>query len=162
MSDRTTRGHGKLRSRKRRAPQRPGLQLETLESRWLLDSQGPVTASSYTETGPWLSDFVGPLQLGPEAAAVECAGSDRPFVVNLASGPNRMTLRRAGPDVQLVDDVSGAEIARQVYATTRSIEIWGADEVDDTLTIDFGGGELERPMAFHGGASGFDTLVLEE
>ena len=37
--------------------------------------------------------------------------------------------------------------------------VWG--HVNDKLTIDFSGGTPQVPVAFHGGAGGYDVLALE-
>ena len=139
MNARRKRRRQKRRARNR-SPQRPlatRLVLERLEERWLLDTQG----------------------LDPS-----CPGEDdpivAPLVVVLDEGPTDLVLSLQADHVRLHDILSSIEIAAAPIATTSEVIITAADDVDDTLTIDFSGGEWTLPVTFHGGDAGFDTLAM--
>ena len=68
-------------------------------------------------------------------------------------GPNDLTLRLSGPDLQLVDTGTGDLLASQALADTSAVEVTGADGANDTLRIDFisvGSFTLAGGIAFDG------------
>src|SRR5262245_46555045 len=78
-----------------------------------------------------------------------------------ATEPGMLVLGMDGDDFRLLDGDTGAEIARRPAASTDAVVIYGVDDADDTLTIDFDSGLPSAPVTFHGGPSGYDTLVLK-
>ena len=67
----------------------------------------------------------------------------------LAAGPEHLLSAR--PDLVLVDDASGDRLASQRADRTTEIAIRGADDRDDTLTVDLDGWP-DLPITFDGGA----------
>ena len=106
--------------------------LERLEERCLLDAHG------LCQSCPGLDD---------DQLAI-------PFIVELQDGPNDLVLRRHGDYLQLLDTLSGIEVASASAVSTSDVIVWGVDNVNDTLMLDFSGGEWTLPVTFHGGGGG--------
>ncbi len=87
-------------------------------------------------------------------------------VVNLPSGlsTNHFTLRRSGVNLQLVNDTTGAVLLNQTIASLSAVQINGADNTAEQLTVDMNyGGAFSLPlgMIFAAGAgSPADVLVV--
>src|SRR4051812_13562561 len=59
---------------------------------------------------------------------------------------NHYTLRIEGANLVLIDDDSGVLLRREPLAQTSGVVIHGADgDIDDTLTVDLGGGVFALP-----------------
>ncbi|MBT4500668.1 MAG: LEPR-XLL domain-containing protein, partial [Gemmatimonadetes bacterium] len=71
-----------------------------------------------------------------------------------------LELRLNGENLEIVDNRTGALLAGRSLGETSEIIIHGVDDLDDTLTVDFSGGLIEAPITFHGGAAGYDSLVM--
>jgi hypothetical protein len=71
---------------------------------------------------------------------------------------NDLTLRLDGANLEILDN--GAVVASKALANTTSVTVVGADNTEDTLTIDYGPGEFTVPVTFDGGAGGSNTLAL--
>ena len=93
--------------------------------------------------------------------AAPAAAAAAPLRYDAPRGGSALTLQRAGSDLRLVDDATGAVVAARALADTTAVDVRGTDAGDDTLTVDLGGGAfLTVPVAFDGGAGGFDTLAV--
>lgn len=94
----------------------------------------------------------------PESSSVE------PFVFDMSAGSNRIFLRLStvsgAQNLQITDD-TGAILAASPLLSTDSVCIYGQTNVDDTLTVDLTDGAIPVPIAYNGGAGGFDTLVIQ-
>ena len=81
-----------------------------------------------------------------------------------SDGPNDLILRLRDEEpsiVELLDNTQGAVLNSISLAGLDKIEIWGADDGDDTLTVDLSAPlPLALDIVFHGGDGGFDSLVL--
>ena len=97
------------------------------------------------------------LALVVAAPAAAAAG---PLRYDAPGGGSALTLQRAGSDLRLVDDATGAVVAARALADTTAVDVRGTDAGDDTLTVDLGGGAFTVPVSFDGGAGGFDTLAV--
>ncbi|MBW2623244.1 MAG: LEPR-XLL domain-containing protein, partial [Deltaproteobacteria bacterium] len=85
-----------------------------------------------------------------------------PFEFTIDSDePGDILLRVNGSDLEIVNKQTGEQLARKLISRTSEIIIQGVDDQDDTLTVDFTGGLIEAPITFHGGAGGFDSLIIE-
>ena len=87
------------------------------------------------------------------------------LIVNLAAiGSVDVTVQQLGDEVQIVDNTNtGAILHRQPVASTSSITINGADEVDENITIDFSTGgffQLSGDIVVNAGAGGNDQLTI--
>jgi len=83
------------------------------------------------------------------------------FECSLSSGrTNSVALRVSGVDLVLADKQTGSTLFRRPLASVSELIIHGVDGFDDTLTVDFGGGVPQTAVTFHGGAAGYDTLVV--
>ncbi|MFC1829891.1 LEPR-XLL domain-containing protein, partial [Thermodesulfobacteriota bacterium] len=84
-----------------------------------------------------------------------------PFEFSLSSDvPTDVTLLIDGDDLVIVDNPTGQQLESRILNWTDEIVIWGLDDLNDTLTVDFTGGLFDVPITFHGGDAGFDTLVM--
>ncbi|MDA1050346.1 MAG: dockerin type I domain-containing protein [Planctomycetota bacterium] len=74
---------------------------------------------------------------------------------------NELTLRRENV-FELVLESNGVEVARQPLVDNMTVIVTGADDIDDTLTVDFSGGNPVPGggVRYAGGAAGFDTLRI--
>jgi putative cell wall-binding protein len=75
----------------------------------------------------------------------------------------RFTVRRAGDDVEVLDDAAGVVVAEAALARISAVEISGVDgPVDNTLTVDLGGGPIDvrGGVDWDGGVGGYNTLDL--
>ena len=75
----------------------------------------------------------------------------------------KLLLMRRGARVLLENERDGELLAAASYARTGAISIHGSDgAVDNTLTIDLGGGSIALPggIRYDGGRGGYNTLVL--
>ena len=57
-------------------------------------------------------------------------------------------------------DVWDFQPQRLAESGIRGLIIQGTDETDDTLVVDLSRGDLPIPVTFHGGAGGYDTLII--
>jgi hypothetical protein len=83
------------------------------------------------------------------------------YVAPSDNGPDHLTLRRNGDELELVDDATNTVVASHGMGATRLVEIVGADGEDDTLTIDYNFGgffTVAGGISFDGGAGGNDRL----
>ena len=89
-----------------------------------------------------------PPSLSDEGALVADLGDDEAHEVSISSN---------GSD--LVLSINGSATTWTASSVT-SITIVGADDYDDTLTVDFNGGPIGASISYDGGADGWDTLVV--
>ncbi len=78
-------------------------------------------------------------------------------------GANNLTLRRNGPYLEVYDEVASQVVAAERVVMAQAVEITGADDVDDLLTIDFPYGGHFAPVdgiRFDGGSGGNDSLRI--
>ncbi|MBT6146026.1 MAG: LEPR-XLL domain-containing protein, partial [Gemmatimonadetes bacterium] len=75
--------------------------------------------------------------------------------------PSDLTLRLNDGDLEIIDTLTGALLAARPLGRVSGVTVRGADDLDDTLTVDFSGGLIEVPIVFHGGDLGFDSLVFQ-
>lgn len=131
-----------------------------------LDDTGNVyTTGRFSET----TDF----DPGPDTYNLTSAGSVDVFILQLTqvcplaftipagNGPNDLTLRLHGADLEIFDNTTEAVVASQPLAQTSAVHITGASDEGDTLRVDFAfGGFFTVPegITFDGGAGGPDTL----
>jgi len=94
------------------------------------------------------------------AVAAPAAASPAPLRYDAPAGGSALTLVRAGSDLRVVDDATGDVVASSALADTTGVDIHGTDSGDDRLTVDLGGGDFAAPVAYDGGAGGFDTLAV--
>ncbi|MFC1859817.1 LEPR-XLL domain-containing protein, partial [Thermodesulfobacteriota bacterium] len=93
--------------------------------------------------------------------------SEAPDTLNLfefetdSAGPSDISLILDGEDLLIIDNFDDVHLTTRSIAGTSEIIIFGANDLDDTLTVDFSGGLFDVPITFHGGDAGFDTLVVE-
>jgi uncharacterized repeat protein (TIGR01451 family) len=82
--------------------------------------------------------------------------------VNRSEEPSRqLTLRREGDRLVIVDGRSRAVVASASASETQHVIIRGADESDDTLTVDLTNPfSLSEGIDYDGGVGGWDSLVL--
>jgi hypothetical protein len=92
--------------------------------------------------------------------AAPAAAAAAPLRYDAPGGGSALTLQRAGSDLRMVDDATGAVVAARALADTTAVDVRGTDAGDDTLTVDLGGGAFTVPVSFDGGAGGFDTLAV--
>src|SRR3954454_8132337 len=79
--------------------------------------------------------------------------SSSPLVVPLpATGPNDVTLSLSAGELRVVNTLGGGVVASQALGATSSIIVQGADNVGDTLHIDYSGGLFGVNVSFGGGA----------
>lgn len=79
------------------------------------------------------------------------------------SGGARVTLRRSGANLQLVNDRTGALLYNEALASTLSMKILGVAGQSDQLSIALNsGGNFSLPggIIFQGGSGGTDTLII--
>ncbi|UCF42574.1 MAG: hypothetical protein JSV99_08215, partial [Planctomycetota bacterium] len=90
--------------------------------------------------------------------------SDLYFIFETQPGNNDLTLRLNPQDqtiLELVDNVSADVLASRALADISKIAIYGSDEGDDTLTVDFSSPFwVENGIEYHGGDGWFDSLVF--
>src|SRR5262249_22919789 len=86
------------------------------------------------------------------------------FAFPAGNGPDDLTLRLNGADLQIVQSATGAVRASKPLADTSAVVITGADAEDDTLQVDFAAGgffAVPGDISFAGGTAGFDSLVVK-
>lgn len=86
------------------------------------------------------------------------------YAAPTGNGSDDLTLRRNGDHLEIVDNNTGAIVARQFAQEIHTVEVVGSASESDTLRVDFGGGNPvpENGVSFDGGeAAGIDTLALE-
>lgn len=72
-----------------------------------------------------------------------------------------LTLVHNGPNIQIVQTSNPVNLlASQPAATTSLVDIYGADNIPDTLTVNHGPGLVNVPVRFHGGIGAGDQLAL--
>ncbi|HUA61263.1 MAG TPA: DUF11 domain-containing protein [Verrucomicrobiae bacterium] len=84
------------------------------------------------------------------------------YVADPATRESRLTLRRQGARILIVDDFSNRIVATAPAAQVKRVSVRGVDgDHNDTLTVDFSDGlNLPGGIDFDGGAGGFDTLQI--
>jgi hypothetical protein len=86
------------------------------------------------------------------------------IVVTDSVGPNDLSLRLNGADLEVFDNIGSTVIASQALAVTTGVQFIGADNADDTFTIDYGFGgnfSLTDGINVNGGSgAGSDSLVV--
>jgi len=77
-------------------------------------------------------------------------------------GPNDLTLRLNGANLEIYDSDSQAVVASLPYAEAKLVQIFGADGAANNLTIDFSGGyfTVTGGITFIGGAGGNNQLRI--
>jgi autotransporter-associated beta strand protein len=88
-----------------------------------------------------------------------------PLTYNASANPavGAYTLKRNGSTLQIVETANPNNIlASQAYSSTTVVTITGQDNVNDTLTVDFSGGNPipAGGVSFAGGAGGNDMLAV--
>ena len=79
----------------------------------------------------------------------------------VGNGPDEFTLRLNGTNVEVLDVLAGGSLILTVPVSEPSLTIIGADNENDTITVDYSGGVFSLPITVHGGAgSGTDNLVI--
>jgi 6-phosphogluconolactonase (cycloisomerase 2 family) len=88
--------------------------------------------------------------------------SSTPLNVQLpALSADTATLSLVGTNVQVIDTLSHTTIASQPLASTSAVVVQAANNVSDTLHIDYSGGLFGIPLAFNGAVGGTDALVIQ-
>jgi uncharacterized repeat protein (TIGR01451 family) len=84
------------------------------------------------------------------------------YVASPAARETRVTLRRQGDRIVIIDDVTHAVVASGRADRIKQVVVRGVDgDHNDTLTVDFSGGlSLPGGIDFDGGIGGFDTLRI--
>ena len=74
---------------------------------------------------------------------------------------NDIVLRKENQS-ELVLENNGVEVARQPLVENTTVIVTGADDIDDTLTVDFSGGNPipTGGVQYEGGVAGFDILRI--
>ena len=121
------------------------------------EEQGEV-ANVPNVTGPYH------LLSAASAALPVTVASEAPEVVDLPSTATQFTLRKSGANVQLVNDSSGAVLDSYPFSTTSQVQIVGAANKAEQLTINFAyGGVFTLPLGvtFAAGAGNpADALIV--
>jgi len=106
------------------------------------------------------------------AAAVPAAGQGahtapqpamRYTLSGSTGGRNLLVLRRRGAELELLDGITGRLLRRRALALTPAVLVNGANgHIDNTLTVDLGGGPIALPggLRYDGGHGGFNTLTI--
>jgi len=85
------------------------------------------------------------------------------YRVPAGNGPDDLTLRRNGTDVEIFDNNTASVVASLAADVTESVVVFGADDEANTLTVDYGFGgffSLNDGIGFSGGAGGPDSLFV--
>ena len=132
--------------------------------------EGEVCLNGEAEMGEELfseaTATAGSLAAGLPPSKSDSPNDDGPiFYIYIQSAdsqePRDLTLRTYGEDLKVIDTFTGQQLASKPLKGISEVVIQGVDNQDDTLTLDFNGGVIEVPITFHGGAAGFDSLVIE-
>ncbi|MFO0969076.1 MAG: hypothetical protein U0793_26275 [Gemmataceae bacterium] len=81
-----------------------------------------------------------------------------------ATTASDLTLRRNGNSLEIYDNRTSAVVASRPLDRTRLVQIFGAEETDDRVTIDFASGgffSVPAGVEVDGRAGGADTLIVE-
>lgn len=101
-----------------------------------------------------------PLRL--ETLEDRIAPSGTPWDIQLPSpGPSAVTLRLSGGNIQEIDTLAQTVMDQRALNTVSNVIVTGAAGVNDTLAIDYGGGNFGIPFAFNGSSTSLNTLVIE-
>lgn len=81
------------------------------------------------------------------------------YLAPAEKGPDHLLLRVSGDTLELLDN--GIHAAELPTAEISSVVVAGAVGRDTTLMVDYSGGSIPPPIAYQGGAGGFNSLVIE-
>ena len=82
------------------------------------------------------------------------------FQAPIGNGPDDLTLRRKGNQLEVIDNHTGLAVYTQAVALLQSLIVAGANDEEDRLTVDYTSGTISVPVHFYGGAGATDSLLV--
>ncbi len=138
------------------------------------DSQIAFTVPAMAQIGPAIARFRVSSAGGLSPTGVATDGEVEDHIVTIvqdlevdlptSGNANRISIRKAGADMQIYDLASNSVLATSPLVLTRGIVVRGSQTQADEITVDYAfGGFFVLPGGVHleGGASGGDVLTIQ-